>query len=163
MDHSVANMALRLQEVENEMRVIRQQLQSQHQEIQYYCQQIQVRDRQTRSSTFLEHVDNFHSMLHSKLSVEPNPELRSTGTTTAIHDEARPVINFHFAVMLSLHVLRGVPLSPKEREKKTLPRNLISGLSAGSNFSSVMIFTYWKFKSAVMESFKSDHICDWLD
>ncbi|KAG6265675.1 hypothetical protein E4U48_005910 [Claviceps purpurea] len=60
-------MALRLPEVENEMRVIRQQLQSQQQEIQYYCQQIQ-------------------------LSVEPNPELRSTGTTTAIHDSARSVI-----------------------------------------------------------------------
>ncbi|KAG6194227.1 hypothetical protein E4U10_003173 [Claviceps purpurea] len=46
-------MALRLQEVENEMRVIRQQLQSQHQEIQYYCQQIQINghdDGHTRRS-----------------------------------------------------------------------------------------------------------------
>ncbi|KAG6272286.1 hypothetical protein E4U47_002597 [Claviceps purpurea] len=31
-------------------------------------------------------------MLHSKLSVELNLELRSKGTTTAIHDKARPVI-----------------------------------------------------------------------
>ncbi|KAG5956431.1 hypothetical protein E4U57_002620 [Claviceps arundinis] len=92
MDQNAASMASCLQEVENEMRVIRQQLQSQHQKIQYYCQQIQDRDRQTRPSAFLEHVDNCHSMLYSKLSVESNPELRSKGTTTAIHDKARPVI-----------------------------------------------------------------------
>ncbi|KAG6201831.1 hypothetical protein E4U50_006585 [Claviceps purpurea] len=80
-------MILRLQE--SEIR-LRQQLQSQQQENQHYRQQIQYRDRQSRPSTFLEHVYNCHSMLHSKLSIEPNPELRSKGTTTAIFSKAHP-------------------------------------------------------------------------
>ncbi|KAG6128397.1 hypothetical protein E4U47_002595 [Claviceps purpurea] len=89
MDQNEANMILRLQE--SEIR-LRQQLQSQQQENQHYRQQIQYRDRQSRPSTFLEHVYNCHSMLHSKLSIEPNPELRSKGTTTAIFSKAHPVI-----------------------------------------------------------------------